>query len=221
MSNKQPLSVAIFDLDQTITNKDTFVPFLLGLMLRNPWTFLFGPYLIFSVLLYWRNAIDNSELKKRFLKKLIRYSRQSSIVDWSDKFAATICQHHIYKDAQQKIQHHKSMGRVILASASIDCYVKPIANYLDIDEVICTTLEIDDFGYYNGKINGENCYGENKLIQIKAYLDSSDTLNLTAYSDHHSDIPLLTFAKEAFAVNPTHALKEHCLDYGIKQLFWR
>lgn len=81
-------------------------------------------------------------------------------------------------------------------------YIKEYAKIYDIDYVIATDLEFID-GKATGKIDGIDCMGINKIEKIRSIidLDKYDLLNSFAYSDHISDIPLLSFVGNGIVVD--------------------
>ncbi len=68
---------------------------------------------------------------------------------------------------------------------------------------ICTAMEWRS----NGTLSGPNCYGDAKRAAFWSRVGiARDQLYLIAYSDHHADLPILTDADRAVAVNPTRKL---------------
>jgi HAD superfamily hydrolase (TIGR01490 family) len=103
----------------------------------------------------------------------------------------------------EKLLWHKKQGHTIaIISGGFSEYIKYYALMYDIKHVIATDLEIIN-NKFTGKIDGIDCMGINKIeklrntINIKEY----DLKNSYAYSDHISDIPLLSFVGNGVAVN--------------------
>ena len=105
------------------------------------------------------------------------------------------------------MERQKAGDIVIIATASLDIYVNDVANALNINHVICTgTQSVNNI--LTGKLSQKNCYGLEKLIRVKQYLEENNLVGeIHAYSDHSSDLPLLGFANIAFAVYPTPKLR--------------
>lgn len=103
----------------------------------------------------------------------------------------------------EKMLWHKNQGHVIaIVSGGFSEYIKEYAKIYDIEYVIATDLEFID-GKATGKIDGIDCIGINKIEKIKAIidLDKYDLENCFAYSDHISDIPLLSFVGNGTVVD--------------------
>lgn len=98
-----------------------------------------------------------------------------------------------------KMLWHKSQSHVVvIASGGFSEYIKEYAKIYDIEYVIATDLEnIDDV--ITGKMDGLDCMGINKIDKLKSALnlDEFDLSKSFAYSDHISDIPLLSFVGNA------------------------
>jgi len=203
-------TVVVFDLDRTITKIDTYLLFLSFLILKNMFRVIAIPSLLISVLRYRFGNRTNTWLKEDFWAAIVKNRDISEIKNLGEKFSIFVCKSLIRPGAIKAIEAHKSAGHhLILASASFDVYVAPIATRLGFNATICTKAEISNDGALTGKIHGKNCYGEEKVLQINLYTKTTGMLNhkKVAYSDHHSDVDLLIWADKATAVHPTHQLK--------------
>lgn len=80
----------------------------------------------------------------------------------------------------------------LIISASPFFLLKPVAEYLG------TSLIATDMDKYTGKINGENCMGEEKLKRFNTNYPGAKIDCF--YSDSHSDLPLANIAREAFMI---------------------
>ena len=74
-----------------------------------------------------------------------------------------------------------------------------------------------------GGLAGPNLVGEAKLAAVKEALtmDECGCGLMFAYSDHHSDLPLLLFAKTGVAVDPTPSLAAAAAAHGLRVEKWR
>jgi phosphatidylglycerophosphatase C len=72
-----------------------------------------------------------------------------------------------------------------------------------------------------GALEGDNCYGEGKLRQVRSYLaQTGPGLRVVCYSDHHADLPLLRFVQKPVAVNPTRRLRRVATSLGMPIEEW-
>ena len=59
---------------------------------------------------------------------------------------------------------------MILASASLEPYVRPLGEILGVDDVVCTRLERDAAGRLTGRLLGANCRGPEKARRVSEWL---------------------------------------------------
>jgi HAD superfamily hydrolase (TIGR01490 family) len=107
------------------------------------------------------------------------------------------------KKIVEKLLWHKKRGdEIAIVSGGFSEYIKYYAKIYGIDYVIATDLEIKN-DVYTGKIKGIDCMGINKIKKLKEVinLNEYDLKSSYAYSDHISDIPLLSLVGNPFVVN--------------------
>ena len=106
-------------------------------------------------------------------------------------------------------------------SASLDLYVNRIGEKLGVHATLCTEVELDDSGCITGDLKTENCYGQEKILRLESWLQQhgGESVDI-AYSDHHSDIPLLNFANIGVAVSPSKKLAEFIQVNQLKLVHW-
>jgi HAD superfamily phosphoserine phosphatase-like hydrolase len=202
-------SLAIYDMDKTITRKATFGPFIWHVVRHyRPWRLLLLPAMGAVSLAYLLRLISRKRLKEINLGLLLgrRISKADADVI-ATSFAAETFQTNIMADALARFESDRAEGfRIILATASYQLYVDKIAALSGISDVIATRCGPSGPSHFLAEIEGENCYAQAKLDMIKAWLDGKGIVREKAtirfYSDHVSDAPTLDWADEAFAVNP-------------------
>lgn len=220
MKNKLQVGV-VFDLDNTITCNDTYLFFLLSFLKKNPSRLLRCWSLPLAFICFKLKFRDNTWLKKKFLGVIAGGSTIKKIEVFTTQLNKNIIQHKVRRKALQEIQQHKASGhRLILATASFDFYVEELGRQLGFDTVLCTE-SVWDNNHLQAEISGDNCYGLSKLNKVMQHIDNDTEINYCiAYSDHHSDQPLLDWADEAIAVNPTNKLRELATQKKYKVMNW-
>lgn len=200
--------IAIFDLDNTITHKDTYVPFLFSVLKAYPLRVWRTAGLPFAVILYKIKLKDNSWLKERFLNTIMGGLTRQQVLDCREKFLDNLLQQGIHKDALQAISaHRQAVHQLVMATASFDFYTQALGQRLGFDKVICTRAGWNG-DQLSGKLEGKNCYGLDKLTQLSKHFQPREDYEIIAYSDHHSDEPFLQWANKAYAINPTVKLRK-------------
>ena len=105
-------------------------------------------------------------------------------------------------------EHHREGRKVIIVSSSPVEIVEPLAGYLGVDDVIATRAAVDDDGLYTGELE-YYAYGPTKaeaLHELEA--GGLDLSSSYAYSDSHTDLPLLEAVGNPVAVNPDRELRK-------------
>ena len=108
-----------------------------------------------------------------------------------------------------------------MVTASLDFYVEELGRRLGFETVLCTRSSWDESVKLSGELEGDNCYGRAKLARLEDYFGDrrKDWLTI-GYSDHHSDLPLLSWVDTAVAVNPTAKLRKLAKMNGYEIQDW-
>lgn len=109
--------------------------------------------------------------------------------------------------AIKKISWHKEQGhKVVVVSASIECWLKPWCEKNDL-ELIATQYEFLN-SMATGKFLTPNCYGPEKVRRILERYDVKSFDTIYAYGDSHGDRELLAMADyqyfKPFGAGATH-----------------
>src|SRR5437868_10296541 len=220
-------TLAIYDMDKTVTRGPTFGPFLWHAMWRlAPWRVLLAPLVLFVTLGYALKLYDRGRLKEINYRLLVGPAAPERLEPVVQSFADKQLATNILPGARTRLAEDKAAGRrLVLATASYRLYAAAIAQRLGFDDVIATDVEYDRQGRTVARIDGVNCYGLGKLDMIEAWLQKQglerETLHIRFYSDHISDAPVHHWSDEAFAANAHGrliALAEH---EGWEVLDWR
>ena len=100
--------------------------------------------------------------------------------------------------------HHRDGRPVVMATTTPVDLVTPLAELLELDDVIATTYGLDAAGCYDGTIDGEFVWGPGKLAAVRAWSEAHgiQLRDSYAYSDSFYDVPLLSAVAHPTAVNP-------------------
>jgi HAD superfamily phosphoserine phosphatase-like hydrolase len=121
--------------------------------------------------------------------------------------------------ARKAIERDREEGRrLVLATASYRLYADAIAQRLGFDDVIATGSVIGLDERVRARIEGRNCYGEEKMRMIADWVDKSGLRgkhgHVRFYSDHASDEPAFNWSDEPVAVNPHDRLARMAAERG-------
>ena len=101
------------------------------------------------------------------------------------------------KEVLSTLRQHLADGhQVYIISASVEEWVRPIAQRLGVTNVLCTRLAVGADGRLTGKYDGNNCHGQEKVNRFLAVEPHRDEYYLYAYGDSSGDKQLFALADE-------------------------
>jgi HAD-superfamily subfamily IB hydrolase, TIGR01490 len=189
--------VAVFDLDGTLTASDTLFPFLRfavgtgAFLLRLP---LALPVLAAMAL----GILSRNRAKQLVLAIFLRGQARADLLERGETFARGRMKSMMRRQAMERVSWHLSRGHhCVLASASLAPYVEPWARIVGFDDVFATQLEYDARGRATGRIEGQNCRGEEKLKRLRTHFGDLSALAMHGYGDSPADRAFLDQCTEA------------------------
>jgi HAD superfamily hydrolase (TIGR01490 family) len=213
--------LAVYDLDRTITRRPTYTLFLIHCALRRQqWRLVFVPVVIVAMLAYAMGMFDRGRLKEICQSLLIGHKVHSrELRPLAESFADATVANNIRPGARKAIERDRSQKRrLVLATASYGLYAEAIAKRLGFDDVIATPSVIGLDERVHAKIDGKNCYGEEKMRMIADWVEKSGLRgkhgHVRFYSDHASDEPAFLWSDEPVAVNPHDRLAKMATERG-------
>lgn len=215
--------IAVFDLDGTITRRDTYVLFLIFCLRSKPSRLLKSPMLVVYFFLYKLGIRSNHWLKARFLRLVLGGVGDREVDELARHFCKITIDSNTKNGALDEMQSLREKGyKIVLATASFGFYVKYIAEVLAVDELLCTAAEVDHKGRLTGEINGLNCIGEEKARRVIELQTKKGWPEIQrVYSDDAVDLPLLKLAQTALIVDPKPATVLVAGQFGYQILRWR
>jgi phosphatidylglycerophosphatase C len=214
--------LAVFDLDGTLTREDTFRLFVPWYLARHPRRILRCWPLPLAVALFEAGARDNAWLKTRTLTALLGGVEADALAPLADSFVAGVLATGLRPTALDVLERHRRAGdRILLLSANLDFLANRVSARLGIAETLSTIAERDAMGRYTGRLAGGNCYGEEKRRRLEQWLGPARAeLQIIAYADHRSDLPLLRWADRAVLVNPSPATRREARGFSVEVVAW-
>lgn len=184
-------TIAAFDFDKTITTKDLLLPFLSSMNSRLKMGFVLLR-MIPWIILFYLGLKSRQQVKEKLLKMTLP---GHDILEKGEFFANHVVPHFLLPSALKKMEWHRSQGHeLVIISANLDCFINPVGKNLRFDKVICTRLVYPP----TGKIDGLNCYGEEKARRLLEAYGPKENFTLYAYGDSKGDEALLKLADYPF-----------------------
>lgn len=210
------MSLAIFDLDNTLLNGDS----------DHAWgEFLCEKGVVDSEVYreandyfyvqYKNGTLDIMEFLEFALKPL-KDNEPDTLQQLHDEFMQTKIQPMMLEKAATLLQKHRDQGDFLLIITATNRFVTgPIAEHLGVDDTLATDPEQID-GRYTGKVAGTPCFQDGKVKRLHAWLENnSHSLEGSYfYSDSINDKPLLDLVTNPVAVDPDELLKQAAEENG-------
>lgn len=197
--------LAIFDIDFTITRKETLLEFFKFIISKDKRNLRFLPRAAFSGAMYGLGIYDERKVKESFLK-FIDGVHEKDLENLVKDYYKERLEKILYKDALEMIKKLKGEGcKVYLISASPEFYIKQFYNIKEVDKVIGTRFSFNKEGMFERKMLGSNCKGEEKVKRLMEEIEKEnieiDFKNSYMFSDSLSDKPLLDLVGKGYLIN--------------------
>lgn len=174
----------IYDFDKTIYDGDSTAAFIKYCAKRYKKAYITIPSTAAAFLLYVMGIYTKTRFKEtmyRFLKYVPDID--GALADFWDKNEGNILDYYRKQHSEEDI----------IISASPEFLLKPICDRLGVKHLIASRVNSR-----TGEYTGENCWGKEKVIRLKARYGITHCDKF--FSDSKSDTPLAEIADEAYIV---------------------
>ena len=187
--------VGLFDFDNTLVRGDSFIRFgvyavgkcrfALAVVEASPW------------LAAWKmGLLSSSAAKEKLFGFLFKGMDFAEFERKGKGFAAEISEM-LRSDVKHEMDALRDTGaKIIVATASVEEWVRPWAIANGVDFVIGTKAEVDDNGRLTGRFSTANCRGAEKARRIQQYLASESwpQCEIHAWGNLPDDMAMLEMA---------------------------
>lgn len=190
------MRLSLFDFDGTITTDDSLISFIRFVV--GDAKFIWGMTLLSPMLTAYKlKLIPNYRAKQYILSYFFKGMAKEKFMQVAKEYSLKHIDTILRPKAMEKIAWHKEQGhKIVIVSASIECWLKPWCDKNDLD-LIATKLEVKD-GIVTGKFLTKNCYGIEKANRVQEQYNLGDCDHIYAYGDSRGDRELLELADEKF-----------------------
>jgi phosphatidylglycerophosphatase C len=185
--------VAAFDFDGTLSRADTFVPFLTRCC---GWPRVARAGVGAAVT---GRTLDRDRLKVAMVGRLFRGWPSDRLDAHGKDYAATL-PGVLRPEMVERVEWHQGEGHVVVVvSAGLGVYLRPLGDHLGLDDVLAVELLADPAGRCTGAVDGGvNNRGPAKVARLRSWLDArygeGTDVELWAYGDSAGDEALLATA---------------------------
>jgi phosphatidylglycerophosphatase C len=187
--------VAAFDFDGTLTRGGSVWPFLVAMAGR--WRVVRAA-LVLSGRLAVAAAFGGrfaDDAKEALFRRTLAGIPTDDLKIRADVFGREHYRRHARADVRAQLEWHRTQGhRLVIVSASLDCYLDAVGHELAVDAVVATRLAAGPDGRLTGGYEGRNCRGPEKLDRMQHWIEkttgSTDAF-VWAYGNSDGDRQLL------------------------------
>jgi HAD superfamily hydrolase (TIGR01490 family) len=204
------MPLTLFDLDNTlITNDSDYLwgQYLVDQHIVNPAEYEEKNRQFFED--YEQGTLDIDSYLKFSLKPLTEHPTQQ-LYEWRADFVERIIRPIIASGTAEVLDRHRAAGDTLMIISATNLFItQPIAELLDVPNILSTEPEMKD-GRYTGNYLGIPTFKQGKVEALQHWMDTHamDLTGSTFYSDSHNDLPLLELVDTPIAVNPDSILTQ-------------
>ena len=162
-------------------------------------------------------TVSNMEKTREGTLGFVTGHKAEELMEWGREIANERVLPRVYQDIVQVIDGHRQRGDLtfLVTAAPIEL-ADTIAEALGMEGAIATISEIDEGGYYTGRLVGPPMHGPEKAKAVAemAAERGIELAECAAYSDSINDLPLLESVGYPHAVNPEAELQRLALRRG-------
>jgi phosphatidylglycerophosphatase C len=213
--------VAVFDLDGTLTWRDTLMQFLANFLRRRPWRILGLWRLPFASISFLARDHDRGLLKSRVIRMIMGGESRVVIDACAESFVGTLMPRHRFRPAALAVlEAHRAAGdHLILLSASPDLYVPHIGRSLGFERTLCTEIQWRG-DRLDGALATANRRGAEKSRCLAWLRTQYPDLPFVAYGNSASDLDHMRNADKALLVNANASARDLAARLGIPIADW-
>jgi putative phosphoserine phosphatase/1-acylglycerol-3-phosphate O-acyltransferase len=211
--------IAFFDLDHTIISSNsgriiTKTAHEKGLMSNSD--------LIRGI---WLSFLYRYELRDtvKIIDSMVAWLKGVKVTDFNDlalEVFNTNILNSIRPEIKEEIIYHKNEeANVVILSSALHSICKPVADYLGMDDILCSNLEINN-NVFTGFPSGSFCFGKEKVNRLLEYCKymNINPLDSWYYGDSIADLPVLETVGNPVCVYPDRKLLKVSRERGWKVL---
>ena len=202
-------NLALFDFDGTLCTKDSFTGFIFYALSKRH-IVKQGLKLLPWIQAYYLNVYPAHAMRPKLFYGMFKDTDYAEIKKIAEEYAQHLIQE-LNPKFMQQLQLHQALGHdVVLVSASVDLYLKPLCQLLGID-LICTETEVRE-SRLTGHYQSADCSRMEKKTRISQQYPIAEYVSIYAYGNSEEDLEMFSLAQYTYMVGrdqklpalPTH-----------------
>lgn len=214
-------TLALFDLDGTLTQHDTLFPYLAGFLRQHPRRLVHLAQVLPALASFALGRADRGALKSSAIRAAMAGFTRSEIEQWTREFVTMLLGRGMHADALAAVEGHRRAGDLlVLLSASPDLYVPAIGRALGFAQTLCTGIRWDG-DRLEGHLTTANRRDIEKARCVEELRREHPGRRLVAYGNTASDLEHLALADHAMLVNGSASARRAAAGLNIECVTWR
>jgi HAD superfamily hydrolase (TIGR01490 family) len=213
--------IVFFDLDRTITKEISGRALINGAIKKGLMSASDLIYALYLSIVYKLNLRDPIKIINDMVI-WVKGIPEKRLLDLCNEVYNEVLLPSVYDEARSEIKFHKERNaKIVILSSALTPICREIANNLELDDILCSDLEIKE-GYLTGYPIGQLCFGNEKMVRLKEYCEKNNfnTAEGWYYGDSVSDLPALSAVGHPVCINPDNKLKRIAKKRGWKINNW-
>src|SRR5690606_9311389 len=192
-AKQNPMNLALFDFDGTLTHGDCFVPFVRYSVPRLRYVAGAGA-LVPWIVGYRLGKLSGPAMRAAIVRMGFSGRNQGRVEQDGLEYASTLSRR-IREEAARRLEWHQANGdEIVVVSASLDVYLKHWCRQVGA-ALVCSQLEAKG-GRLTGRYAGRDCTGQEKARRVRMRFELGRYERIYAYGDTIEDRELLALAHE-------------------------
>ncbi|WP_111896090.1 HAD family hydrolase [Acinetobacter sp. MB5] len=194
---KQGKTLALFDFDGTLCLTDSFTQFIFYTLSKRH-IIRQGVKILPWIQGYYLNLYPAHAMRAKLYSQMFSQQNLQEIQKLAWEYSHDLLEHLNPVLLAQLKQHQDYGHEIVIVSASLDLYLKPIAQHLNV-ALICTETEKQQ-DILTGQYASPDCSGEQKKLRILDHYNVTEYHQIYAYGNSHEDEEMLELAHYRYMV---------------------
>ena len=166
-------ALAAFDFDGTLSSRDNVLAYLR--IVAGTRDLARAIAAVAPALLAARRDPSQRDVAKAVvLRRTLAGRREDYLRDLGARYARLVVLEHLHSDVVARLDAHRAAGHdLVLVSASLRLYLDPIAELLEVPNVLATAMEVAPDGRLTGELAGANVRGPEKARRLDEWIAQS------------------------------------------------
>lgn len=185
-------ALALFDFDGTLCEIDSFTGFIFFTLPKRH-IFWRGLRILPWIMAYYVGVYPAHLMRPKLFKYMFKGQSQQHVNTAATDYAAQLVRQHLSAVVYEQLRQHQSLGHeIVLVSASIQLYLKPVCQQLGI-QLICSEVDTTH-PQLSGEYSSLDCSNAQKKVRILEQLNIDDYAQVYAYGNSVEDHAMLSLA---------------------------